>query len=298
MEKKENYDGFDPSWLNERFSYDSAARNKEVESSCINHFAAKKEIHICDVGSGTASNLVYFLERFPQTQHWYLVEQDPVLNQYAFDRVVAFAKSLRYTFVKCEFPTIYLQKNQQDVYIEFIEGSLLQLDQLLDLRQIDLVTAGAVFDLFSVDQFSAFAQMLLADQCSLLATLNYTSMRISPMEEKTKKYIALYEEHMQRPQTFGIGMGKECADQMIAFYESRNNIKTTFGESRWILNEKAKAMHRFLLGFMEESVGSMIADEKEKKRFKQWIAIKIIESQKGKLKIEVEHIDLFVAFKG
>jgi len=298
MIEEKNDEGFHPSWLNERFSYDSAARNKQVESSCINHFNSEKEIHICDVGSGTASNLVYFLERFPQTQHWHLVEQDPVLNQYAFDRVVAFAKSLDYTFVKCEFPTIHLQKRQQDVYISFVEGSLLQLDQLIDLRQIDLVTAGAVFDLFSVDQFEAFAKMLLDNKCSLLATLNYTSMRISPMGEAIEKYIALYEAHMQRPQAFGNGMGRECPDQMISFYESRNDNKITFGESLWILDEKAKAMHQFLLGFMEESVASMIADEEEKKLFKQWIAIKRIESQKGKLKMEVKHIDLFVAFKG
>jgi hypothetical protein len=252
-------------------------------------------LHISDVGSGTGSNLIYFLERFPQNQYWYLVEQDAVLNQFAFDRVVAFAKFKGYTILKFEFPNIHLQKGKKEIYIEFINGSLLALDQILDLDQIDLVTAGAVFDLFSVNQFHAFAKLLLGHKCSLLTTLNYTSMRITPHDPASAHYIELYEAHMQRPQGFGKGMGKSCAQEMISLYKSNSTIELHFGESHWNLPPNAQTMHHFLLGFMKDSIESMIEATADKLIFKKWIEEKKRLSKSGSLRIDVNHIDIFAA---
>ncbi|MEL6926893.1 MAG: hypothetical protein AAFO94_22835, partial [Bacteroidota bacterium] len=222
----------------------------------------------------------------------------PVLQHFAFDRIGAFAKSAGYTFVKYTYPVIHLRKAQQDVYVELVEGSLMELNALVPLDEIAVVTAGAVFDLFSEAQFQTFGNMLLDHSCSLLATLNYTDMEIGTSDTATQGYIALYEAHMQRPQDFGIGMGKECPRVMQAFYESSKAVDLTFGESHWQLDSEAKAMHQFLLGFMKESVASMIEDPAALPAFYKWIEQQQATSQQGKLSMRVGHVDLFAEFAG
>ena len=294
----ENKEGFDPFWLDERYQYDVLARNPNAEAKCLQSFQHLQEIFICDVGSGSGSNLIYFMGKFPSHQHWFLVEQDEQLNHYAFKRVGEWVKNKGYTFVKYQYPTIHLQNSEQNIYIQFLTGSLLRLDQLLDLGQIQLVTAGAVFDLFSVDQFHTFAKLLLEHQCNLLTTLNYKSMSFSPKGKNDEKYIALYEAHMQRQQAFGCGMGKDCSQEMIAFYQDKTAVEVTFGESLWSLNPQAQLMHQYLLAFMEESVGSMLTTNEEQVNFKTWLVQKGQLSQSGKLNIHVNHMDLFIAING
>jgi len=148
LEEEEN---FDRDWLQERYPFDAEARNKPLENKVLGHFVNQSEITLVDVGAGTGSNCLYFVDQFPQHQKWYLVEQDEDLKKATIRRLKDFAAYHKYSFDNKKNKVV-IKSIKKKIEVTIINDSLLNLPDLIDLKQVDLVLANAVFDLFSKTQ--------------------------------------------------------------------------------------------------------------------------------------------------
>ena len=152
------------------------------------------------------------------------------------------------------------------------------------------MTASAIFDLFSIEQYTDFDQRVRRHGCGILSVLNYTGMSFSPVQDGDETCIDLYHGHMLRSQHFGIGMGPNCHRDIQAYYQSIN-ANYTEGPSIWQLDNQATAMHAFILEYMQTALNEMPG---KPENFEQWHYEKTSSSQAHRLNIKVEHFDYFV----
>ncbi len=279
------------SWLDERYQYDVDARNKKVEQFCLHHFDNLQQINIVDVGSGTGSNFINLSAKFIQNQQWIFLEQDESLISHSLERAKKVLTRSGYIIAQQNDQLIF-KNGAQEITIQTINGSLLDIDKLINLRNTNLITASAIFDLFSTEQFALFSEQVHQEKVSVLSTLNYTGMHFEPTIDADQQFIDLYNAHMKRKQSFGIGMGSDCYDVMNSYYEA-NKIATIHGDSTWDLDKNAQSMHAFLLAFMEESIAALSNCPTS---LKEWIQKKQEDSMHGDLKIIVDHGDTFTYY--
>ena len=229
-------------WHDERFKYDCEARNQKVEQACFHHFFGKNEMTIVDLGSGTGSNCLYFFEKFPSNQNWIFIEQEEKVSQYALNRLGIEADKRGYEVIHGE-RSLALKKEDRNITIEYITDSFLNLVDLVDLDNVDLVMASAVFDLITFSQFVDFGSVLLEKKLPLLTTLNYAEMDFNSDSPSDVVFIEKYESFMNRPQEFGKAMGKKCPRILVDFFQ-KQEATVEYGPSIWKLEgESAQVMH-------------------------------------------------------
>ena len=284
--------GFETAWLNERFKYDNAARNKSVEQSFLDHFGGEKEIKIVDIGSGTGANCLYFLEKLTQNQKWFLVEKDVRFFDPTIERLTSHASKNGYE-IEVKGAHLKIQTPSKTIEIHIINDSFFNLPKLLNLQEINAVMAAAVFDLLSEKQFRDFVSTVFENKTALLATMNYSGMHFLPSTSLDNHFVNIYENHMMRQQDFGKGMGKNVAS-VLSNHFSTSGYDFISGESNWELDYFANKMHAFLLDFMDDSISELLTENNEKLKFKDWLSKKRSLSENKKLSIEVRHFDFFV----
>ena len=283
---------FNIQWLKERFAFDCQARNQEVEQACLQLLNSKKEINILDLGAGSGSSFLYLSEKIPQSQHWTFVELNGELAAAALERI---AENAGQQNLKIERPDkkLSLKRGNKVITIEVIQGSFLELEELVDLRKYDLATAAAVLDLLTRPMLEDLLKKLAYVQVPLLATINYAGMAFDPVDPADKKYVDLYGMHMQREQAFGQTLGPDCTDAMLRFCDARNQ-KAMSGKSNWLVNPEATTMHRFLLEYMSSAIPEMLADEPGGALFNKWLKEKQVLVEQQRLSTRVFHFDVLV----
>lgn len=284
--------GFEIGWLNERFRFDSQARNKNVEQICINYFQDDPVLNIVDIGSGTGSNGLYLMERFPQNQHWTFVELNPALANASIENIYSFAQEKAYE-IEIGKEHLLLQKGQQKIQIRIITESFLEIENHVDLKQTDLLTANAVFDLLTESMLLTLLQKLWHNRVALLSTINYDGMAFWPASKADQIYIQLYEAHMQRPQAFGQALGPETMPCLIKICEAHKKLFTA-GESNWQIAEIDITMHQLLLDYLKEGILEVIETDQSKKDFLLWFQIRQNLARRHALQQMVFHQDIFI----
>lgn len=285
---------FDPNWLQERYPFDADARNKEREWEAIHQFAYLDHVHLVDLGTGTGSNVRYYLEQFPQNQTWHCVEEDGALKEMFWQNIKQLAKTEGYE-LEWNGEALKMSKSGHWVNIHFVEGNLMELDSLVDLLRTDFILANAVFDLFSEAQFSELIHIISHHSLSLFFSLNYEGMKFFPSEEADVFYIDQYNAHMKRPQPFGHGMGPDASQLMEkAFRTALAEVK--LGESIWEIGEKDEKMLTYLLGFFEDALADWWKTTEEKAAFIAWIGRKKTMIQEQQLAANVYHQDVLASF--
>lgn len=280
-------------WHDERFKYDCEARNQKVEQACFHHFFGKKEMTIVDLGSGTGSNCLYFFEKFPSQQNWIFIEQEEKISRYALNRLGIAADKKGYQVTHGD-QSLLLEKEDRRIHIKYITASFLNLVDLVDLDQVDLVMASAVFDLISFSQFVQFGSVLLEKKLPLLTTLNYAEMNFNSDAPSDVVFIEKYESFMNRPQEFGKAMGKKCPRILVDFFQ-KQEAQVEYGPSIWKLEgDAAQVMNHHLLNFMEAASHQMITESDDRVLFKDWITSKRDAADDGILHTYVQYYDLFV----
>lgn len=282
---------FDIDWLAERYPFDAEARNKPVEQAAIDYLKTDQPVVIVDVGAGTGSNCLYFLDKLKQDQSWTFIEKDPTLAPALINRLADYAAFHKYSW-SLKDGVYEMITPFKKVTFNVFSDNLLKIDQLVDLSKVDLVVANAVFDLLSKIQISQFLDQLLQNKIACLFTLHYTGMRFTPEDPFDQAYIDLYDGHMIRPQPFGQAMGKMAAAYIAQTFEEAN-YKLQKGDSSWNVREDDVKMHYFLLNYMENALSELSYPTELQNYFPKWLQRKkelIITRQQG---LEVKHLDFF-----
>ncbi len=284
--------GFHTAWLEERFVFDSNARNKLVEKAFRQHFDQKQSINILDLGAGSGSSFLYLAEKLPMHQQWTFVELNPDLVAAAIQRILNIADQKKWIVLEAG-EVIRLRLSGKDVSIKVINGSFLELPELVDVKSFDLATAAAVLDLLTLEMLHELLKVLAGNQVALLATINYAGMGFEPEEPGDKYYAALYSQHMQREQAFGKTLGADCT-QAITDYCAKKELTSFWGESNWFVKPEDKRMHRFLLDYMNDAIPEMLKTEPELEAFQTWLDTKKEMLENGLLSTTVFHRDIFL----
>ena len=279
-------------WLAHRYKCDEDARNKHIEKQFVQYFSDRKELNLLDAGAGTGNNFRYYFERLNnQRQSWTLLEHDPDIINACRTQLKRFAKNKGYKIEQGQ-DSITVKSNTKQAHINFVEGKLDDIQQIVDMESLDTVTANALFDLVTYDQFDVFASKLACYQVCLLATLNYYETSFLPFSEADARYIRYFHMHMTRPQSFGAAMGPNCSGEMIDLLAA-HEMKTDHEASQWHLKRYDTTMQHYILHFFEHAIRDLNLSKTEIIDLKAWIDQKKEASQQHKLEIVVDHSDIF-----
>ena len=292
MIEEEEKENFDIDWLSERYPFDIEARDKALESKVIAHLAKKSSITLVDVGAGTGSNCLYFVEQFPQTQKWYLVEQNEELKKATIKRLRDYANYHKYNFERKK-DTIKINSTKRNITITILNDSLLNLADLVDLKKVDLVLANAVFDLFSAAQIDQLVSLITQNKLAFYHTLSYEGMLFNPADPFDDVFVTAYNEHMERPQDFGKALGRHASQYMVKLFEATEGTVQS-ATSLWKIQPMDIKMHYYLLSFMENALAEMDLAPAMQENFKKWIKRKKDLIITGQQHLEIAHMDIFV----
>ncbi len=279
-------------WLATRYSFDTKARNKQIEQQFLQSISQKEAVQLIDVGAGSGANCRYWIDKIPGNQQWTLIEENPDFSKKSLSALQQFAHARGYACL-VQKEMLRIQTPTKTIHIKTVQGSLLEIDQLASLSDTDAVVANAVYDLLTKDQFEAFIHKIATHHLVFLATLNYRNMYFSPTHPTDEKIIALYHAHMLRPQKEGIAMGPNCVEQMQETLQ-KHNYTIAVGESVWKIRNKDDKMMGFLLDFMESSIGELSLSSEDSLLLIEWIKQK---REANNLKLTIEHQDILGSFE-
>ena len=288
-EEKEN---FDVDWLNERYPFDVEARDKALETKMLALLADKPIVTLVDVGAGTGSNCLYFISKLSQHQKWFLIEQNTDLKKATIRRLKDYASYHKYSFDQQQ-DHIKIKAPKKNIEVTIINDSLLNMETCVDVSKVDIVTANAVFDLFSEAQLIQLVNIISKHQLTFYHTLSYQGMFFEPDDPFDKIFIDTYNEHMERPQAFGKALGTKANACLLTLFEAQPCTITT-ATSTWQIEPNDLKMHYYLLNFMENALGEMNLPPAKQQNFEKWVQRKkelIITAQQ---RLKVEHLDVLV----
>ena len=222
--------GFSTIWLEERFRFDAAARNAQLEHICLKYIDKYPRVNLVDVGAGSGANVRHWAERIPQDQSWTLVEQDGELLAEGLQLTAAWGKERGFEVYEGSKGEWIFSTSSKKVQVKGVVGSLLDINEQVDLTTQHMVMANAVFDLFSVQQFETFARQIQPHSLAFYPTINYAGMGFEVLHPGDAQMVAWYEGHMERNRPEGRAMGKTCS----------NFMQQTLSESRGRRCHRAK----------------------------------------------------------
>lgn len=294
MIEEEEKENFDIDWLSERYPFDVEARAKDLESKVLAHLGKKKDITLVDVGAGTGSNCLYFVQKLTQNQNWYLIEQNAELKTATIRRLKDYANYHKYNF-ELKKDTVKISSIKRVVTVTIINDSLLNLTDLVDLKQVDLVLANAVFDLFSVNQLTQVTTIITQNKVAFYHTLSYEGMTFEPADPFDAIFVDSYNAHMERQQDFGKALGKNASAYMIQLFEAEKS-KLQTATSTWRIEPIDIKMHYYLLNFMENALAEMDLAPAMQANFEEWTQRKKDLIITGQQRLAIAHSDIFVRF--
>ncbi|MEK6476597.1 hypothetical protein WJR50_03645 [Catalinimonas sp. 4WD22] len=285
-----NYD--DPiMWLDHRYACDAEARNANIEKKFLEFFSEKDTLSIVDAGCGTGSNFQYYFEKLPNHQEWVFLDCENSLLEACRAKLHNFAKKNHYQY-KEQNGSISIKAGRKQANIRTVDGELAEVEKHTDLKETNVITANALFDLLSYDQFDTFACKLSAYNVCLMATLNYYETSFLPFSEDDGRFVRYFHTHMTRPQKFGAAMGPNCTEEMLDLLTEHQMMIEQEG-SQWHLKRYDTTMHHYLLHFFEHAVRDLNLSDTEVTELEVWLENKKKMSQDHKLEIIVDHSDIF-----
>ena len=282
---------FNSEWLEERFRFDNAARNKRVEAAFFDFISDLENISIVDLGSGTGANFLYFFDKIEINQRWFLIEKDRRFIEPTLERLEYFAAQKGYSIQK-NHQSLKIQTDSKRAEISLINESFFKLQDLVDLKNIDVIMAAALFDLLTEKQFETIAALIFSNNIPLLATMNYFDTIFHLKSESDRKFINSYNDHMRREQLFGRSLGNAIVPFMENYF-IKNDIHFLKGSSDWKIKNADFRMQKILLDFIENAVSELLDNGEENDLFKKWMLQKRSLSEKKLLGIRVAHFDFF-----
>jgi hypothetical protein len=208
---------FSREWLTLREPADHAAVNLSVRHELIQALSGYRSVSIIDLGCGTGSNLRSLAPMIPCEQHWTLVDHDAELLAAAqsalagFDAPAVLSITCRQADLSC------------GAFAPLIAGA-------------SLVTAAALFDLFSAAVIDSLAAAVAASRQLFAAVLTYDGvaawMPASAVDERMRR---AFNSHQLRDKGFGPAAGPGAASALAQAFVSLG-YRIIRGKSPWILD--------------------------------------------------------------
>lgn len=286
----------EPAWLACRYDADRAARSTGVRDRVAACFSGRSDMRIVDLGAGTGANLAHCTGLFAGDQHWTLIEQDPGLLDAVEASLDCWLGVLGWTARAGEqlADGLRFTKNGRSLRVTLVPATVECLAERVDLAATDLVTANALFDLFSEIQFHDVITLLRRFRVPCYATLNYASMRFTPSDRLSEHYVDLYEAHMRRPRPAGRSMGARCTHEMAAV-ATRIGARVERAPSPWILGPGKAPMLRYLVRFMREAIPEVLPCPTDLPQLLAWEKERMALIERRGLSLDVSHEDILIS---
>ena len=227
---------FTPAWLSLREPADTVARNADVLQALTRRFKSRRQLTICDLGSGTGAAVRAFAGLLPENQSWILIDNDK--------RNLATAKKLLADWAEDAKPT------ENGIELRYRGRTISVEAQLRDIsnatfewpKQTGLVTASALFDLASRAWINRLVRSLQDRSLPLLATLTFNGqIGTDPKHPSDRAISAAFRAHMRRDKGFGPAAGSRAA-LVLRRMLADAGYRVVAGQSPWILTSEHRAL--------------------------------------------------------
>ena len=272
---------FSPEWLALREPVDHRSVNAGLAARVSQWFDGPDHISVMDLGCGAGSNLRGTYRLFGDSQHWTLVDYDPVLLAKARDRLAAWADEAEEAGEE-----LLLVKDGKRLMVDFRRADLnTDLERVLDWRP-DLVTAAALFDLVSPAWIARFVGALKARKLPLYTVLTYDGREIwQPPHVADAAMVAAFHAHQHSDKGFGPAAGPDAVKTMADAFVQAGYVTDT-GDSPWMMDRADSKLVSALTGGIAAAVREIGKVQEE--QIAGWLCAKS-SAQQGL----VGHLDLF-----
>jgi SAM-dependent methyltransferase len=221
---------FSPEWLALREPVDHRSVNRDLAARVAQWFDGPDHMSVIDLGCGTGSNLRGSFHLLADSQHWTLVDHDPVLLQAARARLAAWADEAEEAGEE-----LLLAKDGKRLMVDTRQADLTaDLERVLDWRP-DLVTAAALFDLVSAPWLARFAGAIADRRLPLYTVLTYDGREIwQPRHPVDEAMVAAFHAHQHTDKGFGIAAGPDATALLAKALTDEGYLAST-ADSPWLL---------------------------------------------------------------
>jgi len=240
--------GFSPSWLDLREGADHRARDKELLARLAHYFDGWNSVSICDLGTGTGSNLRATAPYLCQWQQWTLVDHDPELLAAAHSEIADWASAPHATV-----PNFEITKFGRTIAVSLKTADLAHDPAPWDTPP-DLVTAAALFDLVSAEWIERFAKAVAEEKAVFYTALTHSKPAVwRPPHTADGAVTAAFEHHFGGDKGFGLSSGSH-ASQLLADAFSAAGYEVLRRDSSWRLGEEDRRLIAELAGGYAKAV--------------------------------------------
>lgn len=232
---------FSAEWLALREPVDHASVDAGLRRSLAARFAADRAISVVDLGCGAGSNLRGSYSLLPDEQHWTLVDYDPALLAAARERLTAWADK-----VSPAGEGLRLVKDGKRLTVDFRAADLSAGYPDTLFGSAGLVTAAALFDIVSVNNINALAEVLGRLRRVFYTVLTYDGVaEWAPAQAADTAIRDAFNMHQGSDKGFGPAAGPR-ATQALADALSSRNFHVQRAQSPWIVREEHVELRRDL----------------------------------------------------
>jgi hypothetical protein len=222
---------FSPEWLDLREPADLRSRARDIQNAVSARFALRDEVHVLDLGAGTAANLRATAPLLPKRQTWRLIDRNADFREAATTRLTAWADS-----AELADDEIHLQKDGREIRAIFTVADLASDTRALIDERFDLVTASAFFDLVSEDYIRLLAKAVAEHKAVFYAALTYNGQRRwTPRRPADNQMIAAFHHHQTQDKGLGKAAGPLAAAHLADQFRL-NGYAVIEGDSSWRLD--------------------------------------------------------------
>lgn len=231
---------FSPEWLALREPVDHASINSQVREALRRHFTRHTSIRVVDLGCGTGSNVRGTAGALGRRQTWTLVDYDPKLLKAAAFRLEGLERGMR-TKSGVRFAV-----DEAEITVSFLEADLATGGFAPVISGADLVTAAALFDLFSTAAINQLVDAVAANKQAFFTVLTYDGLASWLPEHPADQAMRdAFNTHQQTDKGFGPSAGAGATAALVAGFQ-RHGYRIMRGKSPWVVDGAHAELRRQL----------------------------------------------------